>query len=256
VKWNCLLLKDLETGDNIMDIIYLSVGISFAIWLYIIYRYDRYEPEPVIILILTGVAGGLMSSVPAALLNTAAVSILGSGSLFFSDADAAADSCTLLKFSLFVGFNEEIWKAAAALFILKRLKHFNEPADALIYSMTIALGFAAFENIEYTLMGGLNILVLRSITAVPLHVGLAAIWGMGIAKGKYIKGGRYFSVMLPYVVSAAVLHALYNYLQFIIYSGFSLIVAVIFSLLVISYAVKKLNHFVELSPFKKKNEIY
>ena len=133
-----------------MDIIYLSVGISFAIGLYIIYRYDKYEPEPVIILILTGIAGGLMSSVPAALFNTAAVSILGPGSLFLSDSNAAVDSFTLLKFSFFVGFNEEIWKSAAALFILKRLKHFNEPADALIYSMTIALGFAAFENIEDT----------------------------------------------------------------------------------------------------------
>jgi RsiW-degrading membrane proteinase PrsW (M82 family) len=248
-----LPFKALENKKKvqIMDIIYLSVGISFLIWLYIIYRYDKYEPEPFIILIITGIAGGLMSSIPAALLNTAALSMLGLDSFFFSDSGVAVDSFSLLKFSLFVGFNEEIWKAAAALFILKRLKHFNEPADALIYSMTIALGFAAFENIEYTLMGGINILVLRSFTAVPLHVGLAAIWGMGIAKGKYIMGGRYFSVMLPYVAAAALVHAIYNYLQFIVYSGFSLIIAVIFSLMVISYAVKRLNHFVEQSPFKK-----
>ena len=238
-----------------MDIIYLSVGISFLIWLYIIYRYDKYEPEPFLVLVLTGIAGGLMSSVPAALLNTAALSMLGLDSFFYSDSGAAVDSFSLLRFSLFVGFNEEIWKAAAALFILKRLKHFNEPADALIYSMTIALGFAAFENIEYTLMGGINILVLRSFTAVPLHVGLAAIWGIGIAKGRYLKGGRYFSVMLPYVAAAAVLHALYNYLQFIIYSGFSLVIAVIFSLMVIAFAVKRLNHYVELSPFKKEIEM-
>lgn len=239
-----------------MDLIYLSVAISFALWLYVIYRYDKYEPEPVIILVITGIAGGLMSSVPAALLNTIAASMLGLGSFFVSGLDPEFSVFTLFKFSLFVGFNEEIWKAAAALFILKRLKYFNEPADALVYSMTIALGFAALENIEYTLIGGINVLVLRTLTAVPLHIGLAAIWGIGIVKGRYAKGGRYFYAMAPYVAAAAVLHALYNYLQFIIYSGYSLVIAVVFSVVVIGFAVKRLNHFVELSPFKNKNEMY
>jgi len=234
-----------------MEIVYISVGISFAIWLYLIYKFDRYEPEPLMILIFIGIAGGLMSSIPAAFLNSIAASAFNIAPFFSSDDNAPAAAADLLKFSLFVGFNEEIWKSLAALFILKRLSHFNEPADALIYSMTIALGFATFENIEYTLMGGLDLLVLRSVTAVPLHVGLAAIWGIGIAKGKYIKEGKYFAVMVPYVVSAALLHALYNYILFTVDSRFSLIIAVIFSLSVIKYASKKLTELVEISPFKK-----
>lgn len=233
-----------------METVYISVGISFAIWLYLIYRYDKYEPEPLMILIFTGIAGGLMSSIPAAFLNSIAASVFNITTFFSSQAETPASGADLLKFSLFVGFNEEIWKSLAALFILKRLSHFNEPADALIYSMTIALGFATFENIEYTLMGGLDLLVLRSVTAVPLHVGLAAIWGIGIAKGKYIKGGRYFSVMAPYVAAAALLHALYNYILFTVESSFSLIIAVIFALAVIKYSSKRLTEFVEMSPFK------
>lgn len=233
-----------------MEIIYISVGISFAIWLYLIYKYDKYEPEPLMILIFTGIAGGLMSSIPAAFLNSIAASVFNITTFFSSGADTPSSGADLLKFSLFVGFNEEIWKSLAALFILKRLSHFNEPADALIYSMTIALGFATFENIEYTLIGGLDLLVLRSVTAVPLHVGLAAIWGMGIAKGKYLKEGRYFAVMVPYVAAAALLHALYNYILFTVESSFSLIIAVIISLSVIRYASKRLKEFVEMSPFK------
>ena len=76
-----------------------------------------------------------------------------------------------------------------AVFLLRRLREFNEPVDGLIYSMTVALGFAAFENIEYTVNGGLGVLVVRSFTAVPLHVGLASIWGTGIARAKFYKGG-------------------------------------------------------------------
>ncbi len=229
-----------------MAVVYFSVLISTGIWFYLIYSNDKFEPEPVKCVILVGVTGGLMSSIPAAIFNTGFASWFGGMTALLSD----KNSFSLAVFSLFVGFNEEIWKAFAAVFILKRLKDFNEPIDALIYSMTIALGFAAFENVEYTLMGGIPALVMRSFTAVPLHVGLASIWGIGIAKAKYFREGKYFVTLIPYVFAASVIHALYDYFQFEnINFGYSVVIALAFALALTVFASRKLKQHLRESPF-------
>lgn len=234
-----------------MALTYLSVSLSACIWLYLIYRYDRFEPEPVKCVLLIGALGGLLSSIPAAVLNTATASVLGLGDFVFRSAGVASGD-SLFLFSLFVGFNEEFWKSFVAVMILKRFKEFNEPIDALIYSMSIALGFAAFENISYTAAGGYGVLIVRSFTAVPLHAGLAALWGSGIARAKYYKGGRYFTTLIPYVTAAALLHALYNYIQFINSENpYSLIIALFFVFFIVAYASSKLRYFQKESPFRR-----
>lgn len=234
-----------------MTPVYISVAFSAAIWLYLIYRNDRFEPEPVRWLFFVGIAGGLLSALPAAVLNSIAAMSLGI-TIDMLRGDSAAGASSLILFSLFVGFNEEFFKAAVAIFILKRLKEFNEPVDALIYSMTLALGFAAFENIEYTAGGGLSVLIVRSFTAVPLHVGLASIWGTGIARAKFYTGGSYLKTVIPYIIPAAILHTLYNLYQFMNPGDpFALIFALLFSFFVIIYASRKLRFFLKESPFRK-----
>jgi RsiW-degrading membrane proteinase PrsW (M82 family) len=235
-----------------MTLTYLSVSLSAGIWLYFIYRYDRFEPEPVRWVLIIGAAGGILSSIPAALLNTGAASYFGIGDFINNPAGIEASGRDILLFSLFVGFNEEFWKTFLAVILLRRFRHFNEPIDALIYSMSIALAFAAFENISYTVAGGYGTLIVRSFTAVPLHAGLASIWGSGIAKAKYYKDGRYFTTLFPYVAAASLLHALYNYIQFINYDNpVSLIIALIFVFFIISYAAGRLRYFQKESPFRR-----
>ena len=235
-----------------MTLTYLSVSFSAGIWLYLIYRYDRFEPEPVKYVLMIGAVGGIMSALPAALLNNAASAILGVGDFVYGVSGAEASARTIFFFSFFVGFNEEFWKAFIAVIILKRFRQFNEPIDALIYSMSIALGFAAFENISYTVAGGFGTLFVRSFTAVPLHAGLASIWGSGIARAKYYNEGRYFTTLMPYVASSAVIHALYNYIQFINSENpVSLIIALIFVFFVVSYAAGRLRHYQKESPFRR-----
>lgn len=231
--------------------VYISVGFSTAIWLYLIYRNDRFEPEPVRWLLFVGIAGGLLSGLPAALLNSFAAMGLGLR-MDMLTGESAVNINSLLLFSLFVGFNEEFFKAMVSILLLRKLKEFNEPVDGLIYSMTVALGFAAFENIEYTLNGGLSVLVVRSFTAVPLHVGLASIWGTGIARAKFYTGGSYVKTVIPYIIPAALLHTFYNLYQFMNPdSPFALLFALMFSFVVILYASKKLRFFLKESPFRK-----
>lgn len=237
-----------------MSPVYFSVGLSSAIWLYLIYRNDRFEPEPVRWLLFVGIAGGLLSAIPSAIMNSIAAVGLGIN-IDVLRGEAGAGLLPITLFSIFVGFNEEFFKAAVSIFILKRLKEFNEPVDGLIYSMTVALGFAAFENIEYTIGGGISVLIIRSFTAVPLHIGLASFWGTGIARAKFYTGGGYIKTVFPYIIPAAILHIVYNLYQFT-HPGdpFALLFALVFSFFIIIYASKKLRFFLKESPFRKAGE--
>ncbi len=231
--------------------LYASIALSALIWLYLIYRYDKYEPEPVLVLLAVGILGGIISSIPAALFNGIAGYLTGAERMLDSGITGSAVVPQYFRFAMFVGFNEEFWKAAATVLLVKKLKDFNEPIDGLIYSMSVALGFAALENIEYTMAGGMFNLVLRSLTAVPMHIGLAAIWGAGISRAKYLKGGRYFSTLVPYVVTAALVHALYNFIQFVMPPNIYLLpVAMVFALVLTASAARRLKKYQRLSPFR------
>jgi len=120
--------------------------------------------------------------------------------------------------------------------------------------MTISLGFAVFENIGYSFavpfVEGMQLLFFRSLLSVPAHLGLAALWGYGfsLAKFKYPQKG-YASVIWPYVVVAALIHGLYDFIIF--YSnGSALTGSVIFILIALFfYAFRKLNYLVSQSNF-------
>ncbi len=87
---------------------------------------------------------------------------------------------------------EEGMKLLAILALLPFLKdEFDEPVDGLVYGAMVGAGFAAWENLRYvyypirdpfdsTLYG-----VLRTLTAVPLHVLLGATMGHFIAMYKF-----------------------------------------------------------------------
>ena len=93
---------------------------------------------------------------------------------------------------------------------------FNEPMDAIVYGVTISLGFATLENFDYVFFfeedmswdDSMGILV-RAISAIPMH-GLC-----GVIMGYYL-GIHCFTNKGHYVFQAIAipmgLHALYNYL--------------------------------------------
>ena len=74
-----------------MILTYLSISLSAGIWLYLIYRYDRFEPEPVKLVLIIGALGGITSSIPAALLNNAAASLLGVREFIYKTSEALID---------------------------------------------------------------------------------------------------------------------------------------------------------------------
>ncbi len=79
-----------------------------------------------------------------------------------------------------VAMVEEGFKWLVLLAFTKKNKHFNSLFDGIIYSVFIALGFAGFENLLYTFEYGVETAVIRTITAVPIHM------FCGVSMGYYL----------------------------------------------------------------------
>ena len=98
-----------------------------------------------------------------------------------------------------IAFVEEVVKFIAARLLLAKNPVFDEPVDAMIYLITIALGFAAFENIlilQSSAAAGrldqaIQTIVLRFIGANFLHTlssGLIGYyWALGIIERRVPK---------------------------------------------------------------------
>jgi protease PrsW len=189
--------------------------ISTGIWLWVLRRYDRLEPEPLKVLLWVGLLGGVLSVIPAIICNNLADHFLGLTS-FLRDLSRKTSLPVLLTSAVFIGINEETWKFLATLRLVKRLPQFDEPLDGMIYAMTVALGFAAIENVEYTMRFGPGVLVWRSLLSVTVHLACAAIWGYGLARAKFIsKHKRYYITVLPYLLAAAGVHAAFDFFLFL-----------------------------------------
>ena len=225
--------------------IFGTTVLSAAVWLWLVLRYDKYEREPLRTVLRVGLIGGFLSGLCASVLNK--VYILQANLDLHRYSLPAGDAA---MFSLFVGLNEEFFKFLLTLKLIKRLKEFNEPIDAVIYGTAVALGFAFFENLDYAFEYGFLNVVVRSFTAVPLHLGLAAFWGVGIAKAHFIQGDKYFATSFPYLFTAAMLHAGYDFLCFTMDGGVlsSLAVSLLFAAGLFLYMRNRLRWLQQQSP--------
>jgi protease PrsW len=189
--------------------------ISTGMWLWVLRRYDKLEPEPLKLLLWVALWGGFLSIIPAIVGNSLVDHFLGLEG-FVGDPSRRISLPQALTSAVFIGINEEIWKFLAALLLVRKLPEFDEPLDGMIYAMTVALGFAALENIEYIVRLGPRVLIARSLLSTPVHLACAAIWGYGLARARFISKHReYVKTALPYLVAAAGVHATFDFFLFL-----------------------------------------
>ncbi len=114
---------------------------------------------------------------------------------------------------------EEVLKFIFAYIFVLRNKAVNEPIDIIIYMITVALGFAAFENTLFllpTLSDGLvfeSIITgnLRFIGATLIHTLSSATIGATLAFSFYkTKISREFALFVGLIL-ASILHTLFNF---------------------------------------------
>ena len=114
---------------------------------------------------------------------------------------------------------EDIAKFCVLYFYCAARTHFNEPMDGIVYGAAASMGFAAFENVLYVLDGGLDVALMRAVTAVPGHCAHGIIMGYFIAlfelsrrdrRGTRVKWGetQYLVIAVAWPI---LLHTLYDF---------------------------------------------
>ncbi|MEK9184823.1 MAG: PrsW family glutamic-type intramembrane protease [Patescibacteria group bacterium] len=187
---------------NISFIYALLAGIIPAfLWLYFWLKEDRLHPEPRLLIFIAFLGG--MLAVPLVLPVEQFVNS------HFSDMP------TIIVLWAFI---EEFTKYFIGFILVLRRKAVDEPIDAIIYMITIALGFAALENTFFILKPILEGDAIRTIVtsdmrfigATLLHIVSSAIIGVSIAlpffKNKLTK---IFSLLLG-IITATFFHAIFN----------------------------------------------
>lgn len=196
-------------------IISILIGfVSAFLFAYILYWLDRYEKEPLPLLLGVFIFGAVVSAGASFLVNTT----LGIGIFMFTGSEAATDLATG---SLIAPLVEEVTKGLAVLlvFLIFR-REFDSVLDGIIYAGVAALGFAATENAYYIYAYGyeeagwdglLYLAFIRVILVGWQHPFYTAFTGIGLAMARMSRNGAVkFFAPLGGLVLAMFTHGFHN----------------------------------------------
>ena len=186
-----------------MNIIILILAVlPVIVLLAYIYKKDKYEKEPISMLILAFVLG--IIAIPLDLIMVAIINMIWNSDYVFYQAFFEA------------GIPEELCKWLLFMLVIWRNKNFNEFFDGIVYACFIGLGFACVENIMYlfnteSFGSAFATGLLRALLSVPGHFLFAVIMGyfLGMAKFKPTLRSKYliFSIIFPIIA-----HGIFDYL--------------------------------------------
>lgn len=230
-----------------IDLLVLALApvVAFVFWIYL---KDKYEKEPIVILVKYFVLGAILS-VFAIIIERFLVKI------------NILDGWYNYIYIAFIvaGLTEEGLKALILIPILLKEKHFNEKLDGVIYSIFLSLGFASIENLIYIMSESRDFVfelgLSRAIISIPGHIMFAITMGYYISKYKFsddkIKKREYLimSIILPIL-----LHGIFDFILIIEYR-WAIILFVIYIVFLWKNNLDKLEYYTNISKvrfFKRK----
>ena len=155
-----------------MVVLLASLAPVFIILFYIYFR-DKYDKEPIGLLVKAVIAGMLVV-IPVLFVGKILIAI-----------EPAMGKIGNAAYHAFVvaGTTEEVFKFIILYLLVWKSPSFNEKFDGIVYAVFVSLGFAAVENVLYVMEGGLQTAMIRAITAVPAHAlfGVTMGYYLGIA---------------------------------------------------------------------------
>ena len=180
----------------------LLVTVVAAVW-----WFDRYDREPLHLVVGVFLWGGLAAPVLA---------VFGSSALA---AGSGFDSTVMV---VWIGpLVEEAAKAFGVILVVLLSKEFDNPTDGLVYGTAAGLGFAATENLVYTLAGvgesaiggTLFLVVVRTALASGIHALSSATFGgfLGFAYLSRKRGERVMWLIVG-LIGAVAIHAGWNFM--------------------------------------------
>ena len=192
----------------------MAFGIGLApsiIWLVFFELEEREKPKRFSDLAFAFIAGSLTTFV-ALLIQIYAAGQLG---------ERGIDIHSVMGVSLFATIEEVIKFLGVLLLVLSR-KSFDEPLDAMIYMISVALGFAAVENIASLINSGavatafssvksIEVITLRFLGATLLHAVASGVIGFHWAVG-WVRHKLTWLHILIGIIIACLLHTGFNIL--------------------------------------------
>ncbi len=185
-------------------LIFLLALLPGILWLWYVYKSDRFEPEPLGNVIIVFI-GGFFAVFPAILIELGLRMLLGLTGYATTIYEAIGSAWFI------AGAVEEVIKFSVVLFVIYFNKEFDEPVDGIVYASAAAVGFASLENFFYMLRFGAHVIVLRGPLSTLGHIVFSTLWGYGLGRGKFHP--RIAKKLALYgLLLAALAHGAYNFL--------------------------------------------
>lgn len=216
----------------------LAPAIICTIYIYI---RDKYEKEPVRLLLMGTIFGAYATSIIINIQNMLVP--------FFNT--LSSNIGKLFMSFIISSWVEEFVKYVFLYFLVWRNKNFNERFDGIVYSVFVSLGFAAVENIMYVLnpeFGGLDTALSRAVFSVPGHAFFGVAMGYYFALGKFEPENKAKHLLMGYF-APWLLHGTYNTIL-VLNAKYYLIFFIPFILYLWYTGFKKMSYHLEKSPFK------
>ncbi len=176
--------------------------VPMGIYLWLVWLMDRYDREPISLLLKNFLWGAFGAILFGILFSIAFSSALGSND--FQNAIYIAP------------FVEELAKASFLLLVTVRDRRFDNVTDGVVYGMAIGLGFGMTENFLYfigakTVGDWVMLVVMRTLFSAVMHSMSTGIFGAFVGFTKFQARALRWPLRLLGIALAMLLHFFWNY---------------------------------------------
>lgn len=188
-----------------MTLLLLALAPIVVILIYI-YVKDKYEKEPIGLLLKNFFLGAVVSIIITLVLGFAA-------NMIFPITDEKSILQQFVKAFFVVALVEEFSKYIIVKYYAQKKTDFNEPFDGIVYAVVVSMGFAALENVLYVSQYGVTTGLTRAFTAVPAHATFGILMGYFMGKAKFSNNRVKYNLLG--LLIATLFHGAYDFFLFI-----------------------------------------
>jgi protease PrsW len=185
-----------------MNYLFLNIALAIIptiILLVFFYKKDKQKKEPSSLVLKVFIIG-FISVIPAIFIELALSRLIPHNMQIFG---------IIFRAFIVAALVEEGIKLITVMLFAFPNRHFDELADGIVYTIAASLGFAVFENIFYS-FGPISTLVIRGVTAIPLHAIASGIMGYYIGRAKFGNPSEKYKGLLI----AVLIHGFYDFFLF------------------------------------------